>query len=392
MKTSERVGRIPPSETLAITARARELKQQGIDVVSFGAGEPDFDTPAHIGDAAKAAIDAGETKYTSGINELKAAIVKAIERDMGLKYDVTAVCCSVGAKHALHTLIQSICDPGDEIIIFAPYWVSYPPMIQMAEGVATIVNTTGENGFVPDVAAVEARITDRTIALLINSPSNPSGAVFSRDVVQALADVAIEHDLFIISDECYDKIVFDGLSATSAATLGEEARERTLVVNSVSKMYAMTGWRVGWTVGPAAVIKAMNTYQSHETSNPCSIAEMAAAGGLLADQECVEQMRKAFEERRDYVVQRCEAIDGVALSKPQGAFYGFPDVSEHYGRTFNGREVTDSASMIEYLLDEANVAAVPGAPFGADAHIRISFATSMAQLEKGFDRIEAALR
>jgi len=392
VKTSKRVGRIPPSETLAITARAKELKQQGIDVVSFGAGEPDFDTPAHIGDAAKRAVDAGETKYTSGINELKAAITEAIERDMGLKYDVTNVCCSVGAKHSLHTLCQAICDPGDEIIIFAPYWVSYPPMIQMAEGVAKMVNTTGENGFVPDVADVEALITDNTIALLINSPSNPSGAVFSRDVVQALGDMAVEHDLLIISDECYDKIVFDGLEAISAATLGDAIRERTLIVNSASKTYAMTGWRVGWTVGPADVIKAMNTYQSHETSNPCSIAELAVAAGLTQDQDCTEQMRQAFEQRRDYVVDRIEAIDGLKLPKPQGAFYAFPDVSAHYGRTFNGRDVTDSASMIQYLLDDANVAAVPGAAFGADAHIRISFATSMEQLEKGFDRIEAALK
>jgi aspartate aminotransferase len=392
VKTSERAGRVPPSETLAITARAKELKQQGIDVVSFGAGEPDFGTPDHICDAAKAAIDAGETKYTSGVNELKAAIVAAVERDMGLKYEVTNVCCSIGAKHALHTLCQCICDPGDEIIIFAPYWVSYPPMIGMAEGVTRIVNTTGESGFLPDIADVEAQITDRTVAIVINSPSNPTGAVFPRDVMQALADVAVRHDLLIVSDECYDKIVFDGLTAVSPAILGDAVCERTLVVNSASKTYAMTGWRVGWTVGPADIIRAMGAYQSHETSNPCSIAEMAAAAGLLGDQDCVEQMRQAFEERRDYVVQRCEAIDGVTLPRPQGAFYAFPDVSQHYGRTFDGREVTDSASMIQYLLDDANVAAVPGAPFGADAHIRISFATSMEQLEKGFDRIEAALK
>jgi aspartate aminotransferase len=392
VRTSERVGRIPPSETLAITARAKELQQQGIDVVSFGAGEPDFGTPDHIGDAAKRAIDAGETRYTSGINEFKAAIVEAAERDLGVSYKVTNVCCSVGAKHALHTLCQAICDPGDEIIVFAPYWVSYPPMIQMAEGVARFVNTTGENGFVPDLADVEAQITDKTIAMIVNSPSNPTGAVFSPDVVKALGDLAIKHDLLIVSDECYDKIVFDGLKAVSTASLGDEYCERTLVVNSASKTYAMTGWRVGWTLGPADIIKAMNTYQSHETSNPCSIAEMAAAAGLVADQECVEKMRQAFEERRDYVVQRVEAIDGVTLSKPQGAFYAFPDVSEHYGRTLKGREVTDSASLVQYLLDDANVAAVPGAPFGADAHIRISFATSTEQLEKGFDRIEAALK
>lgn len=392
MKTSKRVARIPPSETLAITARAKQMKQEGIDVVSFGAGEPDFDTPAHIGEAAKRAIDAGETKYTSGINELKAAIAAAIERDMGLKYETTDICCSVGAKHALHTLCQAICDPGDEIIIVAPYWVSYPQMIRMADGVAKVVNTTGDNGFVPDIGDVEAQVTDRTIALLINSPSNPTGAVFSRDVVKALSEVAVANDLLIISDECYDKIVFDGLQATSPATLGDACRERVLVVNSVSKTYSMTGWRVGWTAGPAEIIKAMNTYQSHETSNPCSIAEMAAAAGLLESQDCVEHMRQAFEQRRDYVVQRVEAMDGVTLPKPQGAFYAFPDVSQHYGRTFTGRQVTNSASMIEYLLDEAKVAAVPGDAFGADAHIRISFATSMEQLEKGFDRIAAALK
>jgi aspartate aminotransferase len=384
VKTSKRVARIPPSETLAITAQAKQMKQEGIDVVSFGAGEPDFDTPAHIGEAAKRAIDAGETKYTSGINELKAAISAAIEREMGLKYETTDICCSVGAKHALHTLCQAVCDPGDEIIIFAPYWVSYPQMIQMADGVTKVVNTTGDNGFVPEIADVDAQITDKTIALLINSPSNPTGAVFSRDVVKALGDVAIKKDLLIISDECYDRIVFDGLEAPSAATLGDAYRERTLIVNSASKTYSMTGWRVGWTAGPAEIIKAMNTYQSH--------AELAVVAGLLESQDCVEQMRQAFEQRRDYVVQRCEAINGVTLPKPQGAFYAFPDVSEHYGRTFNGRQVTDSASMIEYLLDEAKVAAVPGGAFGADAHIRISFATSMDQLEKGFDRIEEALR
>ncbi|MFQ6130705.1 MAG: pyridoxal phosphate-dependent aminotransferase [Armatimonadota bacterium] len=391
MKISQCAARITPSSTLAITAKAKAMKAEGIDVVGFGAGEPDFDTPAHIGQAAKQAIDDGQTKYTSGVNELKSAIRESYQRDLGLGYETTQICVGVGAKHVLHTACQALCDPGDEVIIFAPYWVSYPEMIRMTGAEPKVVECAEANGFVPELADVEKAITDRTVAIMLNSPSNPTGAVFPDETVGGLADLAIQHDLLLISDECYDRIVFDGLRALCPATISDAAQGHSLVVNAASKAYSMTGWRVGWGCGPTDLIKAMNSYISHETSNPCSIAELAAAEGLLGSQDCVREMCAAFEERRDYVVERIAAIPGLTLARPQGAFYAFPNVSAHYGRELGGSKVEGSAALCGYLLEEAKVAAVPGDGFGADDFLRISFATSMEQLEKGLDRIEKAL-
>ncbi len=392
MKVSKRAQRITPSSTLAISAKAKAMKAEGIDVVGFGAGEPDFDTPSHIGLAAKRAIDGGQTKYTSGVNELKQAIGQAFARDYGLEYPVAQICVGVGAKHVLHTACQALCDPGDEVIIFSPYWVSYPEMLRMAEAEPVVVACTEGNGFVPDPADVERAITSKTVAMIMNSPCNPTGAVYPHDAIRALTELAIERGLLLISDECYDKIMFDGLQPLCPATISEAAREHTLVVNAASKAYSMTGWRVGWGLGPAPIVKAINSYFSHETSNPCSIAELAAVEGLLGDQACVEEMRQAFEQRRDYVVERFAAMPDVTLVRPQGAFYAFPNVSAYYGRELAGVRVDDSLSFCQYLLEKALVAAVDGGGFGADECLRISFATSMEQLEKGLDRIEKAVK
>jgi len=391
VKIAQRAARITPSSTLALTAKAKALQAQGIDVVGFGAGEPDFDTPAHIGEAAKQAIDQGHTKYTSGINELKSALRQAYQRDSGLEYKAAQMCVGVGAKHVLHTACQALCDPGDEVIIFAPYWVSYPEMIRMAEAEPVVVECAEADGFVPALADVENVITDRTVAIILNSPSNPTGAVFPEETVRGLADLAVKHDLLLISDECYDRIIFDGLTALCPATISDEVREHTLVVNAASKAYAMTGWRVGWGLGPTELLKAMNDYLSHETSNPCSIALMAAAAGLLGSQDCVREMCAAFEQRRDYVVERIAAMPGLTLARPQGAFYAFPNVSAHYGRELGGKVIRGSADLCAYLLEAGQVAAVSGDGFGADDFLRLSFATSREQLEKGLDRIEKAL-
>jgi aspartate aminotransferase len=392
MKIAARAQRITPSSTLAISAKAKAMKAQGIDVVGFGAGEPDFDTPEHIGDAAKQAIDDGQTKYTSGIVELKQAISKAFLRDYGLEYAAAETCVGVGAKHVLHTACQVVCDPGDEVIIFAPYWVSYPEMIRMAEAQPVVVACTQANGFVPDPDDVERAISERTVAIIMNSPCNPTGVVYPHETIRALTELAVKHGVLLISDECYDKILFDGLTPLCPATLGDAARAHTLVVNAASKPYSMTGWRVGWGLGPKDVVKGINDYFSHETSNPCSIALCAVAAGLLADQACVEEMRQAFQQRRDYVVERFAAMPEVSLVRPQGAFYAFPNVSAYYGRELGGLQVDNSLTFCQYLLEKALVAAVDGGGFGADDCLRISFATSMAQLEKGLDRIEGALQ
>ncbi len=395
MNISERARNAAPSPTMAITAKAKALQAQGIDVIGFGAGEPDFDTPEHIKNAAIAAIHAGYTKYTpsSGSDELRDAIAAKLLRDNNLRYERRNVIVSVGAKHSLYNIFQALLDPGDEVIIPVPYWVSYPEQVKLAGGVPVFVPTLPENDFMPTRDAVRAAITPRTKALILNSPSNPTGGVASRQLVKELASVVIQHDLTLVSDEIYEKLLYDGREHLSPASLGSEIFERTLTVNGCSKAYSMTGWRIGYVASAnTELIAAMGRLQDQSTSNPVSISQKAAVAALNGPQEPVEEMRKAFEERRSLIVKGLNAIPGVSCRLPGGAFYAFPDISELLGKRAGEIEITGSETFAAYLLEKANVAVIPGSGFGADHYVRLSYATSADSIVKGLERIDAAVR
>jgi len=394
MQISRHVQRVQPSATMAISAKAAALRRQGVDVVALSAGEPDFDTPRHIKDAAIRAIEEGFTKYTmpsSGIVELKEAICRKFAADNGLQYSVDEVIVNNGAKHCLFLAVMALVNPGDEVIIPAPYWVTYVEQPRLVGGEPVIVPTSPASGLKLTPEELRRAITPRTRLLYLNTPANPSGMVYSREELAALAEVAVEHGVWVLSDEVYEKLVYDGAEHVSIASLGPEIRARTVVVNGVSKAYAMTGWRIGYAAGPAPVIAAMNKVQNHEVSHPASISQKAAVAALGGPQESIGQMRQAFDARRRYMVARLNALDGVSCRLPQGAFYAYPDVSALYGRRAGARAIADSVSLCEYLLDEAQVACVPGVGFGTQAHIRLSYATSMANIERAMDRIEAAV-
>ena len=392
---SQRSQNVTPSSTLAITAKINALIADGVDVVKFGAGEPDFDTPDYIKQAAIAALDAGFTKYTPvpGTPELREAITEKFKRDNGLSYETSQVIVSCGAKHTIYNILQAICDPGDEVIFAAPYWVSYPEQIKLAGAVPRVIETTPAQNFCMAPDQVEAAITSKTKAILVNSPSNPTGTTYDLDTLKAIADLAVKHQVYLISDEIYEALLYDGATHQSPASFNEETKAITFVVNGVSKAYSMTGWRIGYTAGPEDAISAMSRIQSHSTSNPTSIAQKAAVVALndSKSQDAVEAMRKAFEERRDVICQRFDEIDGVSYVKPQGAFYIFPDFSEHYGRTIGGQKIEGSMDITDYLLNSAGVGVVPGNGFGADNHLRLSFATSLTEINRGLDRIKKAL-
>jgi aspartate aminotransferase len=369
------------------------MRSQGIDVISFGAGEPDFDTPNHIKEAAIHAIDGGFTKYTpvGGIDELKDAIIEKFGRDNGLSYDRSQILVSCGGKHAIFNLAQALFEAGDEVIIPAPFWVSYPPIVEMTGATPVIIETSEEEGFKVTADRVREAITDKTKALIINSPSNPTGAAYDSAELAALAEVILETQIYVISDEIYEKIVFDDFVFTGIASLDREIWDRTIIVHGVSKTYAMTGWRIGFTAGPAPLIKAMASIQSQSTSNPTSIAQKAATAALTGSQEPVLEMVRIFQTRRDLMVQRLAAIDGVSCFKPQGAFYAFPNFSSWFGRRVENRELSGSVDLADYLLTSAHVALVPGVSFGAEGYERLSFATSTENIKEGLDRIEEAL-
>ena len=392
---SQRSQNVTPSSTLAITAKINALIADGVDVVKFGAGEPDFDTPDYIKAAAIAALDAGFTKYTPvpGTPELREAITEKFKRDNGLSYETSQVIVSCGAKHTIYNILQAICDPGDEVIFAAPYWVSYPEQIKLAGAVPRVIETTPAQNFCMAPDQVEAAITSKTKAILVNSPSNPTGTTYDLDTLKAIADLAVKHQVYLISDEIYEALLYDGATHQSPASFNEETKAITFVVNGVSKAYSMTGWRIGYTAGPEDAVSAMSRIQSHSTSNPTSIAQKAAVVALndSKSQDAVEAMRKAFEERRDVICQRFDEIDGVSYVKPQGAFYIFPDFSQHYGRTIGGQKIEDSVDITDYLLNSAGVGVVPGNGFGADNHLRLSFATSLTEINRGLDRIKKAL-
>jgi aspartate aminotransferase len=390
---SSRARNTNPSATLAIASSAKRMKAQGFDVVDFGLGEPDFETPAHVKEAAIQAIREGFTKYTAagGIDELKEAIITKLKRDNGLSYRRAEVMASCGSKHTLFNIAEVLLEPGDEVIIPAPYWVTYTEQIRLVGGRPVIVQTREEDGFHLSRQVVEPTITPRTKAILVNSPCNPTGAVVPLEQLKAIAALAVERDLLLVSDEAYETLTYDGHAHVSVASLDEEVKRRTIVVNTVSKAYAMTGWRIGYAAGPAEIIKAMGDIQGQTTSNPTSIAQKAAIAALLGPQDDVRTMVAEFDRRRRYLVGRLNAIPGLRCGNPEGAFYLFPNFSAFYGRKSNGGPIRNSAEMATYLLQNAHVALVPGADFGSDSHLRLSYATPMEAIVKGADRLERAL-
>lgn len=391
MTLSKRASGIKPSPTLAIDAKAKALKAQGIDIVGFGAGEPDFDTPDNIKEAAIKAISDGFTKYTpvSGIDELKDAIIEKFKRENDITYDRSEIIVSCGAKHSLYNIAQALFDPGDEILIPAPYWVSYPDQVILNDAIPVIVKTGDDFLLTPEL--LKEKITSRTKALIINSPSNPTGMAYGRKNLESIAEIVLKHKIYVISDEIYEKIIYDRFEHVSIASLSKEIKALTLVVNGLSKSHSMTGWRIGYTAGPKEIISAMSNIQSQSTSNPTSIAQKAAVEALRGPQDFVKKMVEEFDRRRRYIVERLNKINGVSCMMPRGAFYAFPKVSSLYGKSFDGKVIKDSYDLAGYLLEEAKVAIVPGEPFGADDYIRLSYATSMKNIEKGLDRIEEAL-
>jgi aspartate aminotransferase len=391
---SNRAKSLKPSPTLAINAKAKSMLAQGIHVISFGAGEPDFDTPENIKQAAKKALDEGFTKYTpvGGIDELKDAIIKKFQRDSGLSYKRSEILVSCGGKHSFYNLAQAIFDQGDEVIIPAPYWVSYPPMVSLANATPVVVETTEKNEFKITPEALKKAITPRTKALIINSPSNPTGSAYTKKELEKIAEIALSKNVFVISDEIYEKIVYDGFKFTSIASLSEEMKKRTIIVHGVAKTYSMTGWRIGYTAGSEEILAAMNNIQSQSTSNPTSISQKASVEALIGPQSEAEKMVSAFAQRRNYIVDRLNKMPGVSCYKPVGAFYVFPNFSSHYGKAYQGKKIENSTHLADYFLDVAKVAVVPGVEFGADPFERLSFATSLENIKEGLDRIEEAVK
>lgn len=392
MRLSSRVRAISPSPTVSIDAKAKEMSRQGIDVISFGVGEPDFDTPAHIKEAGIEAIRQGFTKYTpvTGILELRAAVARKFQRDNGLDYTPEQILVSSGAKESLYHAVMTLCEPGDEVLIPAPYWVTYPEQVKLAGGTALVVETTAADGFRLTAAMLAAHATPRTKLLLLNSPSNPTGAVLTREDLRGIATFCVERDIMVIADEIYEKLVYEG-EHVSIASFGPEIKARTVVINGASKGYAMTGWRIGYAAAEPAVIKAMSALQSHSTTHPAAMAQKAAVASLEGPQEAVETMRQEFRRRRDYVLERVAALPGVRVAKPAGAFYVFPNVDAVLGKSLDGRVLATDLDLADALLTGARVAVVSGTAFGAPGHMRISYATSQERIREGLDRIEDAL-
>ncbi|MBM4072163.1 MAG: pyridoxal phosphate-dependent aminotransferase [Planctomycetes bacterium] len=391
---SKMAAAVQPSATLAAGAKARQLKSEGIHVFDFSLGEPDFNTPEHICQAAYQAMQAGHTHYTpaAGIAELRSAIAKLYNRAHGLEVTPEQVIVSNGAKHSLHNALAATVGPGDEVIIPTPYWVSYSDLVQMTGASYRLVPTTQDGGFKMSPEQLKAAIGPNSRLVMLNSPSNPTGAVYTRRELEALADVILGSNLAVLSDEIYEHLVYGDSKATCFATLRPELPERTITISGVSKSYAMTGWRMGWAIGPLHVVKAMGNVQSQETSNPSSISQYAALAAIEGDQSCVETMRREFEARRDLVIRRLNAIPGIHCLNPGGAFYAFFNVTAHFGRTIAGKQITDSASFCQVALESAHVNFVQGSAFGAEGYVRLSFAASREQLQQGLDRLENMLK
>ena len=393
MKLSKLARTLKPSATLAITAKAKELRSKGIDIIGFGAGEPDFDTPENIKLAAKESIDAGFTKYTAagGILELKEAIRDRILNDYKIEYKNNEILVGSGAKHVLYNLFNVLVDEGDEVLIPAPYWVSYPEQVKISGGTPIILNTTQEDGFKITKEQIQSKCTDKTKILVLNYPSNPTGSTYTKDELLEIADAAREKNLIVLSDEIYDKIIYSGEQHISFPQLSQDAKERTILVNGVSKTYSMTGWRIGYAAGNSGVISAMNNLSGQSTSNPTSISQKAAIEAFSGNQDKVEEMLIEFGTRKDYISSFLNNIIGVKCYVPMGAFYVFPDISYYFGKKFKGKTISNSIELTDFLLDEGKVAVVPGIEFGSDNHIRISYATSMKDIIEGTKRIKESL-
>ncbi|UOK56832.1 pyridoxal phosphate-dependent aminotransferase [Metabacillus hrfriensis] len=386
MKLADRVSALTPSSTLAITAKAKELKEAGHDVIGLGAGEPDFNTPQHIIDAAVHSMNAGQTKYTpaGGLAELKKEIIGKFQQDQNLAYKPGEIIVCTGAKHALYTLFQVLLNKGDEVIIPAPYWVSYPEQVKLADGVPVYVNALEENQFKMTPDQLKAAITDKTKAVIINSPSNPTGMLYSKEELEELGKICLQQNVLIVSDEIYEKLIYGENTHVSIAEISEELKQQTIIINGVSKSHSMTGWRIGYAAGNEQIIKAMTNLASHSTSNPTSIAQYASIAAYAGSQEPVEEMRKAFEERLNIIYDKLVSIPGITCLKPQGAFYLFPNAKQ-------AAEITGFANVddfVEALLEKEKVAIVPGSGFGAPENVRLSYATSLHTLEEALVRID----
>ena len=393
MGIAKRAQAIKPSPTLATAAKAKAMKMQGIDVVDFGVGEPDFDTPENVKQAGIRAIQSGFTKYTpaGGTDELKEAVIEKFNKDNDLAYEKSQVLISCGAKHSLYNIAEALFDPGDEIIIPSPYWVSYPDQVLLNDATPVIVETTEAEGFKLSAQKLEKAITKKTKALVLNSPSNPTGLAYDRKTLEEIAEIAVKHKIYVISDEIYEKLLYDGFTHFSIASFGQAIKDLTIVVNGVSKSHAMTGWRIGYAAGPKDVITAMANIQSQSTSNPCSISQKAALEALRGPQDFIKTMNVEFDKRRKYMVEQLNKIPGISCLMPVGAFYAFPNVARLYGRSIQGKTMKNSSDLATYLLEEAKVALVSGDAFGADQYIRLSYATSMENIQKGLNRIAKAV-
>lgn len=394
MRLSARARAIAPSPTMAIDAKSKQMLAQGIDVVNFSVGEPDFDTPAHIKAAGIQAIETGKTKYTAaaGTIELRKAIAAKLQADNGLTYSPEQIVVSNGAKQSIFNAFMVLLDEGDEVIVQAPYWVSYPEMIKLCGGVPVIVEATEATGFKMTAAMIKAKLTPKTRAINLNSPANPTGAVYTRAELQAIADLAVEYDLAIVTDEMYEKLVYDDAEHVSIAALGQAVYERTVTVNGHSKAYAMTGWRIGYAAAPLHIAKAMGDLQSQTTSGASSISQIAAVEALVGPQEPIETMRQEFDRRRLYMMERLNQLPGVRVEvAPTGAFYLFPNVAALFGKAWRGRRIESSDDLAALILEQARVGLVPGSGFGAPDYLRLSYATSMERIQTGLDRIAQLL-
>ncbi len=390
---SNRASKIKPSPTLAIDAKAKAMKAEGVDIVSFGVGEPDFDTPDNIKEAAIKAIRDGFTKYTpvGGIDPLKDAIIEKFRKDNNLNYMRDEIIVSCGAKHSLYNIAQALFGPGDEILIPSPYWVSYPDQVVLNDAIPVFVKTYETDSFMVKTKAIESHITKRTKALILNSPSNPTGLTYDKKTLERIAEIVLKHNLYVISDEIYEKLLYDGVLHFSIASLDNDIKNKTIVVNGLSKAYAMTGWRIGYAAGPKEIIKAMTNIQSQSTSNPTSIAQKASVEALTGPQDFINTMLTEFDMRRKFLISELNSIPGMSCLTPTGAFYAFPNTSKIYGKSIDNRKISSSSDLALYLLEKAKVALVHGEAFGDDNYIRLSYATSIDEIKKGVERIREAV-
>jgi len=390
MKVSQRATAVPPSATIAVTSRAKEMKAQGLDVMSFAAGEPDFDTPDFIKEAAIVAMNDGKTGYTAtpGVVELRKVIADKLLKENRLNYTPEQIVVNIGAKHSVYESMQAVLDPGDEVIVPTPYWVTYPETIKLAGATMKVIETTKETDYKMTAAQLKATLTPKTAMLMLNSPNNPGGFCYTPDQLKEIAQVLEGTDVMVLSDEIYERLVYGENKFVSFASLSDDAYNRTLTINGLSKAFAMTGWRLGYTAGPVEPIKAMARLQSHMTQNPVTFTQYAAIAALTDTTGAVEKMRIEFEKRGKAMADLLNGVDGITCHQPQGAFYCFPDVSAHYGRTIGGNEIKDSMDFAKTLLEQKMVAVVPGAPFGSPNNVRLSFACSQEQIENGIKRIQ----